>query len=127
MKSSSTIFTKIADLSPNMPNPLVHVIVDIDLRTVKARPDGSGQVLVGDASGSILMSFTRNFLDRLDVQNSKPLAWVLKNCMCIVIGERLMLQVSNSFTDISRLDKLPVKFFHRNKARNLSDYEYETR
>ena len=124
MKSSKSVFTKISDLTPNMVYPLVNVVVEIDNISLRLRADGSGEVLVGDASGSIRLSFPKNFLEKLDLENSKPPAWVIKNCVCIVIGSRLVLQVSTLLTETTRVDKLPVIFFRRNRARNLSDYEY---
>ena len=119
-----TKFTKISDLSPNMLVPMTNVIVEVDKTTLQQRLDGSVVMDVGDASGSISMIIPK---ESLDVFNQPAaLAFVIKNVLCLVIGPTLMLQVSNKYTEISRVDKLPVPFFRRNKARNISEIDFTT-
>jgi len=118
---SGTKFTKISDLSPNMTVPLVNVIVEVDMDTMRLRTDGAGEVEVGDASGSIVM-----FIPKSSMHNfSDPaLAFVIKNVICLVAGTALMLHVSSQFSEITKVDKLPVPTFRRNKGRNFSHIEY---
>ena len=117
-------FTKISDLSPNMLVPITNVIVEVDKTTLQQRLDGSVVMDVGDASGSITMIIPK---ESLDVFNERAaLAFVIKNVLCLVVGSTLMLQVSSNYTEISRVDKLPVPFFRRNKARNISEIDFTT-
>jgi len=118
---SGTKFTKISDLSPNMTVPLLNVIVQVDMSTLRLRVDGSGEAELGDASGSILMSIPKKCMEKFA---DPGLAFVIKNILCVVIGNSLMLQVSSRFSEISKVDKLPLPFFHRNKGRNFSHIEY---
>ena len=118
---NGTKFTKISDLSPNMTFPLVNVIVEVDMKTLRLRTDGSGEVEVGDASGSILMSIPKNCMEKF----SEPgLAFVIRNAVCLVVGNTLMLQLSSKFSEVVKVDKLPVPLFCRNKGRKFSQIEY---
>ena len=120
---SGTKFLKISDMSPNLTVPMVNVIVEVDMETLRLRNDGSGEVEVGDASGSILMSIPKKCVEKF----SHPgLAYVIKNVLCLVVGNTMMLQLSSQFSEVTRVDKLPVANFHRNKGRNFSHIEYST-
>ena len=124
---SLTKYTKISDLSPQMAVPFCNVIVAIDRESFQ-ETKGGGEIEVGDATGSVLLRIPRSACAQLGIGTSgaEPAeVYVVKGALVLLMGGRIVLQLSEQHSAISPVRKLANgQRILRNKNRNISQIKY---
>jgi ssDNA-binding replication factor A large subunit len=120
-----TVYTKISDISPNQLSVnIIAIVVEDSFNSIPTRSNGGeddavGELLIGDASGCVMLLVTKRHFGALKETSS---AVVIKNVLPSIVFGRLRLEL-NRFSSVCGRH---VEGCIPNTANNISLIDYDS-